>query len=441
MAKEPVLRRSAVPPPAAPLPDTGGLPIPKSGLMTDYTRKQLTTLGWEDGDPVPPDMAKKIAEVRKRYADEKIGPNPYNAKPGDRVKMGKTVDISELPAAARQELQDHLRTYREQVALEAQQAKQPPMRPSVQLAAQQAAAAAAATSAATSAFTMPTVEVRAAGPDFRKKPQAPPPPPAQTAPEPTAEEVVATLPPELQPQEGYQVAGVEGLASFITNPPQPPQPQVPFMAADAAGEHDADQHAADEHEERPHATDEHEERQHDDEAGGGAAIRYCPRCFWNLNHEFGANYSDDDFQRFIAALLGPTRFYKQYSLYDGAVKITLRSLTAKESTLVREQIRYDMLAGKIIGDGDYFSALQRYRVGLSLTQIEDKDGGVIAQIPPVDEIPYDKEPNQTVLVPLCDWLDESVYTSEMLQHRVNQCYRHFQRIVEAMEARTNSPDF
>jgi hypothetical protein len=109
MTQNPDFSRSTIPPAAKPAlpavpPTVDGKPIGTGQLyMTDMTRKQLSLLGWKDGDPIPSNLAEKIDEVSKRIQADIVGP-PTGLPADFKLKTPKAVDISSLSAGAQAEL-------------------------------------------------------------------------------------------------------------------------------------------------------------------------------------------------------------------------------------------------------------------------------------------------------------------------------------------------
>lgn len=108
------------PPKATPLQDMLGPSMFQPGqvldprYMTDFERKQLASIGWAEGTPVPGNAADLIEAAQKEAIAEGYLPVPADTPP---LAMPATVDISRLPAAKQQELREALRqagSYQEQ---------------------------------------------------------------------------------------------------------------------------------------------------------------------------------------------------------------------------------------------------------------------------------------------------------------------------------------
>lgn len=390
----PNFRRDTVPapPPAMQLPDTGGLPLTKGVTLTPWTRNMLQGMGWKEGDPIPGEIGQRIQQVVKQVQTEQGGSPLPNAKPGERTKIGRQLKFEDLPADRQAELRQVMQQYQEEQRspaaqqLRAMEAGMSTLAPGVQTAARQAALAAFSNQPQQA---MPEVVLtRGTGPDFRRaaaQPVAPPTPPQN--PEPPVE----TQP---QPQEN---------------------PETTQIMPDGPEEHPGN-------------------------AGGLAPVTFCPRCLWNLSHAFEAKPTAEDRVAFIAAILG-SRFIKAYPVMGNTVTLWFRGLLAAETDLIAKQMRYDALNQQILGEVDYFSRLNVYRLTCMLFKITDAKGAIIAEVPNVLDIPHDTIAGETVLVPLVNWFNEQVCATESLRRVASQHHREFQRLVEALEAQTGNPDF
>lgn len=179
-------------------------------------------------------------------------------------------------------------------------------------------------------------------------------------------------------------------------------------------------------------------------AGGELPIKQCPRCLCDVTQAYDVEATADDKARYVAAILGGTRFTKTTKLLGGAVHVTYRGLTPREVETVFKQLNLDSRNGLFLGNADYMSKLQTYRFCLSVAKIEGTTG-IMAEVPPLDEIPYDEpapdQPAQTALVPLMEYIDKEVFHSESLRRVVFMGFHDFQRLTEKLEAMTTNEDF
>lgn len=449
MANTPNFKKSQVPqpPPGAGLPDTGGLPLKKNQFaMTPWTRQMLEGMGWKEGDPIPGDIGERIkAAMQAAQAEDvsKLHPMGEAPPPGSRVKIGKQANFEDLPPEHQEELRQAMADAKaHQEAMEnsarARAEAQVPktMNPDVREAAvnartqeierQDALAAQQAAQQAVEDPNMPEITIeRGKGPDFRRNkppepPQAAPAPETQDSPpEPTPE----ALPAALQPPPGANVAGMSGIASFVTQGVPQPQKAAP----------------------EPKPEPEPEPEPEETGAGGDLPIHHCPRCLFNLSQTYAVEPTERDRTAFVATILGGGRFFKSFVLMGSRLTVSLRSLTAAETDLIFQQLRIDQLSGKILGDADYFARMNLYRLCCMVDRITDGEGKTVAHVPEIFSIPYDEptigEPQETRLVPMLKWFREEVCPSESLLHILARQHADFQRLIEALEAQTSEPSF
>lgn len=104
------------------LPGDGRLPLASGQVhMTDYTRRQLESVGWKDGDPVPGDLGQRLKalqaaaqeEANVRIQDTEMA---ANWKP----PTAKFVDIESLPPEKQAEIRQYLQEYKVETARQQQ---------------------------------------------------------------------------------------------------------------------------------------------------------------------------------------------------------------------------------------------------------------------------------------------------------------------------------
>ncbi len=402
--KPPAFRRATVPVPPAPAAPPldpkvlGNMPVPAAGKMvlTDATRKNLEHLGWKDGDPIPPELGQRIAQLR-RAREQDLATASHNLPAGSRVKIERQIDISALPEAEQAELAKVLSDYKEEMiqlgAAEAREQamakKMPSNQPGVMNAARTAAAAA----------QQPIVE-------FRRRAPA-------TAPEPQEE-------PKTQQAAMREALGRPEFVPELQETP-PAAPEAPPEPPQPAPEHNHPEAALDT---RPTT---------------------CPRCLWAIADEFKMEITTRDRQAFMAALLGDGRFTKEYNVAGGMYRIGLRSLLTKEVDLVFKQLNCDARASLINGDGDFFLKLEAYRTCCMLEYVSDREGNRVIDIPPLYEIKWEGDDaglvTHTRLKDILERVNDHAIKNESLRRIVSQQYRQFQRLSEALEAQSAEPDF
>jgi hypothetical protein len=415
--QKPNFRKQPVPPPpvaavAPPAPGGGKLPV-QDVVLSTRDKEQLSAVGWKEGDHIPPDFAQKIKEAQRRsVADTDQARDDLiqqGREAGGRVKVGRELNLSDLPEAEQAKLQKVLADYQQQVvadqaqqaAVDAQEAKVVQHAdPSVQQAHRVAIAA---------DEQLPEVEIR--------MPDTPP--------------KVEDLPPQLRPREGAVVGGAENIAPFVTDPNvlRPPQQGVDFDQA--RQDRDAEQQL----QEAGDAVD----------AGGAPTPTHCPRCLFDVRTPWELEVEDADKELFVAVILGGSRFSKTIAVMGELLRITYRSLTSPEVDLCFRQLGLDLRQGKLLDDAQYFMQLQAYRLVMSVDRVETGNNECLVEIPPIFEIEYDPpaadEHEETRLIPMVKWFNETAVTQESLRRIIAQHHRQFQRLVEALEAMTTEPDF
>jgi hypothetical protein len=409
------IRRVPVPRPAGankvpPLPTPpahpggGSLPFPTGQVgITPNTQQELMKLGWRPGDPIPGDFGRVIAEVQARVQKEKEAAGEALASQGqqNRPRIGRLVNISELPPTEQQQLRDYLREHKESVARAAliEQA--------------QAAETARLEEDVESGVVPPAVADNLATM-------------AQTVRQQGAPEAVIVddrIPPDLKVPEGKQVGGTLGVPLVRTPKPLPPRtPAAPSRPAPTTPESPT-----------PAATT--------------PTTPECPRCGYDCRIPFEGKPSQEDIERFSVAMLALQVFRKKYQLLGGKCVLTFRGLTSQDVILVNKQLGYDVRAAKIIGDGEYLTALMEYRLVLSVQRVEVQ-GHLAVDVPSVDEyaklnpkkLPADPS-KETILTEMHADFYSKYVTSESLRRVIGAKHREFQRLNETLEAMMLDPNF
>jgi hypothetical protein len=390
------------PPPAH--PGGGSLPFPTGQVgITPNTQQELMKLGWRPGDPIPGDFGRVIAEVQARVQKEKEAAGEALASQGqqNRPRIGRLVNISELPPTEQQQLRDYLREHKESVARAAliEQA--------------QAAETARLEEDVESGVVPPAVADNLATM-------------AQTVRQQGAPEAVIVddrIPPDLKVPEGKQVGGTLGVPLVRTPKPLPPRtPAAPSRPAPTTPESPT-----------PAATT--------------PTTPECPRCGYDCRIPFEGKPSQEDIERFSVAMLALQVFRKKYQLLGGKCVLTFRGLTSQDVILVNKQLGYDVRAAKIIGDGEYLTALMEYRLVLSVQRVEVQ-GHLAVDVPSVDEyaklnpkkLPADPS-KETILTEMHADFYSKYVTSESLRRVIGAKHREFQRLNETLEAMMLDPNF
>jgi hypothetical protein len=154
--------------------------------------------------------------------------------------------------------------------------------------------------------------------------------------------------------------------------------------------------------------------------------------------------TDEDIMSFAAAILDPlpsSRFRKRVSLMGGKLLVVFRDLTTRESKLAATQTRQDAVDGKISGEVECYVTLMEYRMAMGIESISDARGAVLAEIPPVFDIPIEDADKPHRLARLIEFMDETAYPKESTKRTIAVHFRQFQRLVAELEAKAADPDF
>lgn len=115
------------------IPDNGGMPL-NAGVpyYSDDTKRQLTAVGWTEGDQLPPNFAEVLATLRDEVAADssKAIADLQTTIPNYKPPVSKVVDITTLPQEKQAEIRNWLAGYKNDVAalntpVEEQPAPQP----------------------------------------------------------------------------------------------------------------------------------------------------------------------------------------------------------------------------------------------------------------------------------------------------------------------------
>lgn len=397
------------------LPGDGRLPLRTGEVsMTEYTKEQLRKLGWKDGDPVPGDLGVEIQRAAAVAAQDRDSFKWEENKPaGYKPVSPKMVNIDDLPASEQERLTKHIAEYK--VEVEAQDAFN----------AQQAAREASIPDTVDPSVRAASLQAMAAQDAAR-------------AGRPTSAVVDDRRPPAgMKIPEGKTFAGVIGNTSVadkisaLNSAQQMPEP----VAAEPATPDD----------------------EYESHSGLHSGTMICPRCLWNTNEPFEIKPTDRDKQVFIAAVLGCTRFEKQYDLLGGKLKVFFRSLLATEVASLNSQLNWHARRGDITGDGEYVLWLMEYRLVMSLSKLVSGDNASrsvlsLAEFEATYPNTFEKVPTArdslglpvkapTGLMAMHEWFYKDIVNVEFMRKIIAQTHRSFQRLVEGMESMAENEDF
>lgn len=173
-------------------------------------------------------------------------------------------------------------------------------------------------------------------------------------------------------------------------------------------------------------------------------LPFCQRCGYDNRQKFDIQVTDLDKQDFLAAVLGNKRFKRDFELMGGNLVLTFRTPLADENKLLHRQLVFDQHAGRVVTEAEWFTQMIEYRMAVSLDKISDKNGKILSVVPEMSEFKYTPppdEPLQTPLVAMLAYVNTTVLAHEVIRRLAGQHLRHFQRVVEALEAMALEPSF
>jgi hypothetical protein len=173
-------------------------------------------------------------------------------------------------------------------------------------------------------------------------------------------------------------------------------------------------------------------------------LPFCPRCGWDMRQRFEVDITELDKQDFLSAVLGGTRFERRFELMGGRMVLVFRSLLAEENRAIQRQLVLDQEAKVFVTTDEWLLRMMEYRLACSLDRVEAGNGRVLHQVPTLAEMPHTPPedcPLQTALVPLLEFVNNKVLAHEVTRRLAGQHLRHFQRLVEALEAMSLEPSF
>jgi hypothetical protein len=346
-------------------------------FMTAFERQQLSSIGWEEGTPVPGNVSELIAAAQQEANVEGLLPVPPDTPP---LMMPTPVDISRLSPARQRELREAIEQAGQyQAQLSAQGAAVAGLPPSIADAVRVADDVARqnsgfsvvddrqARAAQATAGPAPTVIPPGPKPAGWRRPEPPP----QPAPEPPVEPPIGDL----------SHTGAFGIThcphcNWDLKRPDPSEPS-----------------------------------------------------------------DDDKRAYLMAALGGPGhRFIRETSLLGGTVKISYRELTGNEADAALTQIADDVRSGRIVGDGEWWQRLMDYRMTQAINYIEIKGVGRVHEGVDLKDIESD-DGNPTPYPALVGFLLSDVLHSESIRRAVGQGFMRFQRLCEKLEANADEASF
>lgn len=184
--------------------------------------------------------------------------------------------------------------------------------------------------------------------------------------------------------------------------------------------------------------------------GAQLQLEYCPHCNWKLDQLDGVLVSDRDKETFMIALLGLKAFVKEISLFDGRLKITLRTLTPKESDACYAAVdNMQKSMGRIFAPHEILEYVLRYKMALQLVCLKTNAGDTTEQIFEFPESIDDwemvrngKPVPDAEKVPLVEAeVIKQIGSSDALYRILGTQLGLFNRLVLKLEGNVDHPDF
>lgn len=105
-------------------------------------------------------------------------------------------------------------------------------------------------------------------------------------------------------------------------------------------------------------------------------MRHCPNCGADLYNYVERPVTEEEKQRWLRYVLGEGRFTKQFKLFNGQVKVVLRSRTLAESDAVFAQLKAEVDdSERPVDPGQYVFRMQSLFLACCLQRIEGRSGG------------------------------------------------------------------
>lgn len=194
-----------------------------------------------------------------------------------------------------------------------------------------------------------------------------------------------------------------------------------------------------------------------DTGAAHATLSHCPHCQWDLADVDVPEPPYADKMGFMHSVLGLKPFVKAYPLFNGLMDVTFRTLTTREVDKVYAQTYADRDAGKLPTDWDYYERLNRYRMILQLHTVKVAgENGMFKELPDGYSkatnntssgvwVTPDQEAalgiNKTGLPDIEEFLIDEILKTEHVFRTVNAQCNQFNRLCSKLEAMVDNSDF
>ncbi len=171
------------------------------------------------------------------------------------------------------------------------------------------------------------------------------------------------------------------------------------------------------------------------------APKHCPQCGWDIHNPDTAAVSDEDKLRYVTAVVSGKRFYKDYALFGGRLRVTFRTLLTKEERAIRDQIYRDMLGLLPVVTELHLMQMsvqtQDYRMALSIESFSNDSG--TEDCPEFDDLDFEVKKDEVKTMHAN--IVEDLLKTDIVTDAVRRAYGKFAALQAWMLANASNPEF
>lgn len=184
----------------------------------------------------------------------------------------------------------------------------------------------------------------------------------------------------------------------------------------------------------------------------------CIQCGWNQDVPTIPEPEHKDKIAFLHSVLGQKVFSKNYLLFGGNLRVSLRSLTIKEIDALYAETFRAQKAGLIVTSADYYEYLNRLRLFLQITGLSSRQTATHIKLPEglTPETNADaesywedflkkekcfKEDDTSLVMQIQEYVLDKVLKTEHLQRTISHTCHKFNRLVSKLEASVDNENF
>ena len=184
----------------------------------------------------------------------------------------------------------------------------------------------------------------------------------------------------------------------------------------------------------------------------------CTQCGWDQDVPTIPEPEHKDKLAFLHAVLGQKVFSKNYLLFGGNLRVTLRSLTIKEIDSLYSEAFAAQKLGIIATAADYYEYLNRLRLFLQLGGLSSRQTATHVKLPeglspethPDAESHWEaflkkeacfKDDGTSLILQIQDYVLNKVLKTEHLQRTISHTCNKFNRLVSKLEASVDNENF